>query len=77
MTICSHGMNTQILDAILFKKLMDYAEENNIILNSIDGDRNLNPLELSEINEVLLTLSINVVASIKLTVTFKGAKKMC
>ena len=47
-------MNTQILDAILFQKLMDYAEEKNITLDNINVNRTLTPLELSELsNEVL------------------------
>ena len=53
VTICSPGMNTQILDAILFQKLMDYAEEKHMTLDNIEADHMLTPLELSELsNEV-------------------------
>ena len=46
-------MNTQILDAILFQKLMDYAEEKHMTLDNIEADHMLTPLELSELsNEV-------------------------
>jgi hypothetical protein len=51
VTICSQGMNTQILDAVLFKKLMDFAKEKNIILENIGANHTLTPLELSELRE--------------------------
>ncbi len=44
-------MNTQILDAVLFKKLMDFAKEKNIILENIGANHTLTPLELSELRE--------------------------
>jgi len=45
-------MNTQILDAILFQKLMDYARRKNMVLDNINGNHMMSPLELSKLNEV-------------------------
>ncbi len=52
VTLCSRGMNTQILDAILFQKLMDYARRKNMVLDNINGNHMMSPLELSKLNEV-------------------------
>ena len=54
-------MNTQILDAILFQKLMDYAKEKHVTLDNIEVDHMLTPLELSELsNEVNLSLKLSL-----------------
>jgi hypothetical protein len=51
-------MSTQILDAVLFKRLMDYASENNIILDDLFDQKMLNPLQAAELNEVNFPLKI-------------------
>jgi len=51
-------MSTQVLDAILFQRLTEYAKENNIILDKIQGQIILNPLQFSELNEVKFTFKL-------------------
>jgi hypothetical protein len=60
VTICSHGMSTRVFDAILFQRLMEYAKENNIILDEIFGQNILNPLQFSELNEVKFIFKIEL-----------------
>jgi hypothetical protein len=51
-------MSNQILDAVLFKRLMDYASENNINLDDLFDQKMLNPLQVAELNQVNFPFTI-------------------